>query len=236
MRAMDRWNRAQTIEKGYWEDWATRTAIDPLIRTYWNFHLQILHPFLPQNNNSILEIGCGTHPLINYFQENEKHAIDPLMDLYAPHLPNSLQIIQGVGEALPFRNNVFSLVITTNTLDHCIDPVRFVDEIHRILKEIGTLYLSVNCFSSPHNFVNDEPHPHNFIPSDIVRLLQYYGFQIISHRIGIGDLGVGIDRLASLKTKKGKNPIKTLVKSYRALQRRRVRKEQEHIFIARCFK
>jgi len=233
---MDRWNRAQTIERSYWKDWVTRTALEPLIKTYWNFHLQTIYPFLPKNGNPILEIGCGTHPLINYLQENEKHAIDPLMDLYVPHLPHSLRIIQGIGEALPFRNNVFSLVITTNTLDHCIDPVGFLEEIHRILKEIGTLYLSVNCFPSRHNFVSDEPHPHNFTPSDIVRLLQYYGFQIISHRIGIGDLGVGIDRLISLKAKKYKNPIKNLVKSYRALQRRRTRKGQEHIFVARCFK
>lgn len=234
---MDRWNRAQTIERNYWEDWVTRTAIDPLIKMYWKFHLQILHSVLPPNPNPILEIGCGTHPLINYLQENEKHAIDPLMDLYAPHLPRSLQIIQGVGETLPFRNNAFSLVITTNTLDHCIDPVGFLDEIHRILKEMGTLYLSVNCFLSRHNFVKqDPPHPHNFIPSDIVRLLQYYGFQIISHRIGIGDLGVGIDRLISLKTKKHKNPIKNVFQIYRMLQRRRARKECEHIFVARCFK
>lgn len=49
----------------------------------------------------------------------------------------------GRAEALPFANNSFSLIISQEALEHVQHPIMALDEMFRVLKNNGTLYLQV---------------------------------------------------------------------------------------------
>lgn len=51
--------------------------------------------------------------------------------------------VVGDAHALPFRDGAYDLVISTQTLEHCRDPGRVVEEVHRVLSPEGTLIVSV---------------------------------------------------------------------------------------------
>ena len=44
------------------------------------------------------------------------------------------------GHDIPFEDNTFDCVIIQAVLEHVLDPVRCVDEIHRVLKMTGIVY------------------------------------------------------------------------------------------------
>ena len=54
----------------------------------------------------------------------------------------------GVGEAIPFEDQSFDLVYTTNVLEHVDDPARVVSEIVRVLKPGGYAQITVPNYGS----------------------------------------------------------------------------------------
>lgn len=56
--------------------------------------------------------------------------------------------IADLSKKIPFKDNFFDLVISTEVLEHVIDPDTFLKEIHRILKPNGLLLLTTPNLSS----------------------------------------------------------------------------------------
>ncbi len=91
---------------------------------------------------------------------------------------------------LPVRSRSVDLVLSLETLEHCPDPVRFIGEIHRVLKPQGALILSCPpAFAEAvlrvyETFAfNHGEGPHRFLSSRIVkRLLRQGGFELLDHR------------------------------------------------------
>ncbi len=57
----------------------------------------------------------------------------------ARHLP--AVFIEGFGEDLPYRDEVFDTCLIAAALDHCVDPQKIFSEVARCLKPKGTLLL-----------------------------------------------------------------------------------------------
>jgi ubiquinone/menaquinone biosynthesis C-methylase UbiE len=53
-------------------------------------------------------------------------------------------LAQASGENLPFRNNVFDVVLALDVVEHLLNPVQFLNEIYRIMKENGVLLLTTD--------------------------------------------------------------------------------------------
>jgi len=198
----ERWRIAQKYEKEYWEsykkDFDKRKDV---AKSYWDFHLKILEGFIHiERETRILEIGTGTTPFINYIIKCEKYALDPLMDYYTSNseISGGVKCIKAIGETIPFPDDYFDIVITTNTSDHVINPSKVLSEINRVLKKRGVLYFTVKCWNpliKYHKIVKeflgmgDKGHPHSFSIKNIRRLLENSGLKAISTRKGKGDLG-----------------------------------------------
>jgi ubiquinone/menaquinone biosynthesis C-methylase UbiE len=115
-----------------------------------------------------------------------------------------MTFVEGFGEELPYKNEVFDTCIIAAALDHCIDPGRVLAEAYRCLKTAGgTILVLQSCRTSrskghrPHILMRlwkllrdparllreiyirlfyQDRHLHHFYPSDITLWLEQAGF------------------------------------------------------------
>lgn len=103
-----------------------------------------------QPTTRVLEIGCGQKklwPQSIAMDVNPRSVADVIHDLNVfPY---------------PFESNSFDIVIAEHVLEHLPDLIKPIEEIHRILKPGGLLYVEVPHFSS-HHFQTDPTHKIRF--------------------------------------------------------------------------
>lgn len=83
--------------------------------------------------------------------------------------------VVAIGEQMPFRDEMFDLVLCTQVLGYASQPGIMVDEIHRALKPGGHLFLSAPAFFPGHH---DERW--RFLPEGYEALLAKFGRVTIS--------------------------------------------------------
>jgi SAM-dependent methyltransferase len=95
----------------------------------------------------VLEVGSGAHGLIFYFGAPHAIGVDPLAHHYSslfPEWQRNAATIGAFGEALPFPDHSFDVVLCDNVVDHAESPAQIVSEIVRVLAPSGVLYFTVN--------------------------------------------------------------------------------------------
>lgn len=117
-----------------------------LIKAYMK-EFQRIEPFLPKNPK-ILEIGCGN----GFFLEAlRKKGIKDLFGVEAsskmvseatPYFKN--RIIKDVFKQKQFPDNNFDAVLCFHTLDHIVDPNRFIKLVKKVLKPGGFILFVVH--------------------------------------------------------------------------------------------
>ncbi len=98
-------------------------------------------------DDRVLEVGSGAHGLIFGFDEQFAVGIDPLASSYRELFPiwqKETITVTGVGEELPFPDDLFDIVMSDNVIDHAADPVAIIHELIRVLSPDGILYFTVN--------------------------------------------------------------------------------------------
>lgn len=95
----------------------------------------------------VLEVGSGTGGLIFGFGNNFKIGVDPLAAHYKqmfPLIQSTANTVAAVGEALPFGDASFDIVLSDNVIDHGERPFAIIDEMVRVLQPGGLLFFTVN--------------------------------------------------------------------------------------------
>jgi len=95
----------------------------------------------------VLEVGSGAHGLIFHFDTTCRVGVDPLAHHYAALFPwwqRQASTITSLGNALPFPDASFDVVLCDNVVDHAEDPRGIIAEIARVLAPGGCLYFTVN--------------------------------------------------------------------------------------------
>jgi len=146
-----RWDVAQDYELQWWSNYSDS------IEWYKGFSDEIItetSPFIDINQNTvILEIGSGAAGGITYIKSNNKYAIDPLENFFNKNKSwvqfrdKKVNYLQGKGEALPFEDSFFDLIIIDNVLDHCDNPIAVLNEINRSLKIGGLIFFRQNVYN-----------------------------------------------------------------------------------------
>jgi len=102
----------------------------------------------------ILDVGSGTGLLAIEFATGvpgvEVTGLDPshvALELARDHVresdvPLRVQFQKGDAEDMPFEDDAFDLVISSNTLHLVENPIRMLDEIQRVLKPQGAFLIS----------------------------------------------------------------------------------------------
>ena len=117
---------------------------------------------MPLAGKRLLEIGSGvglTVAVARKLLHAEAFGIEPEDGEYAGSLAVSWDLLQaagvdpgvirrGVGEALPFADDHFDIVYSSNVLEHVGEPARVISEIVRVLKPGGHAQIVVPNYGS----------------------------------------------------------------------------------------
>lgn len=84
----------------------------------------------------VLDVGCGNNPRghinVDVFTDASFHRSSD----WRPIDTSGIVFIKASGEYLPFKNNVFDMVFSSNVMEHVKHPLRFLRECYRVCKAI----------------------------------------------------------------------------------------------------
>ncbi len=116
---------------------------------------EVLEVYVPLKNKKVLEIGTGCG--VNHIVWQKKYGVDAwgvepegegfensagvARDLIEANRLDLSRIKDAPGEALPFADESFDVVYSSNVLEHVLDPGKVLREAVRVLKPGGTLQI-----------------------------------------------------------------------------------------------
>lgn len=118
--------------------------------------------------NTVLDAGSGEGYYKSLFKNTNYYSTD-FIQVDKPYGEVSFV---GKLENIPIKQDVFDAVLLTQVLEHLPDPSLVLDEIYRILKPEGKVWLSAPLFFSEHE-----------VPYDFYRYTQY-GLRYIVEKAG----------------------------------------------------
>ncbi|MFZ0608365.1 MAG: class I SAM-dependent methyltransferase [Xanthobacteraceae bacterium] len=134
--------------------------------------LAALRANLPRFSGAVLDVGCGHKPYKSSLLSPPSRAsryigLDLPANLYgSPDL-------EWDGRKIPLENAAVDSVLLTEVLEHCPQPDEVLQEIARVMKPGGFLFLTVPFIWPIHTVPHDE---YRYTPFALRRLLDEAGF------------------------------------------------------------
>lgn len=151
---------------------ALRRLLDLPAASIW----RDLETELPRVRGVLLDVGCGAQPYRPLIPRDVRYVgIDTAgaKGAFGYEVPNTIYF---EGERWPVENGSVDVVLATETLEHVLEPARFLAEAARCLRPGGTILLTVP-FAARWHFV---PRDYwRFTPSGLEHLLVGAGFDQI---------------------------------------------------------
>ena len=118
---------------------------------YWNAVKNFLDSLEPYS--LVLDNGCGNGKYLNYRKDLCFTGNDMCLGLLEI-AKKKADVTRSNGISLPYRNETFDAIICIAVFHHLSDPVRrkqFIQEMVRVLKPNGKLFVTVWAYEQPHN-------------------------------------------------------------------------------------
>jgi len=80
------------------------------------------------------------------------------LQLYSRAFSRPMTFVEGFGEILPYKNNIFDTCLVAATLDHCVDPSRVIKEAVRCLKVGGNLLIIQSFYDNDKDEIRTKPY------------------------------------------------------------------------------
>jgi len=137
-------------------------------------------------SGTILDVGVGPQEAPTHIQYNKKSDVTFIgLDPLAGDQPRGFTFVQGLGEYLPFKNDLFNQVLFVTSLDHFMDPVIALREAQRVVKKEGGVYvwLGEKDKSAPKPTVSPDWYKSLQIPEGAEDPFHYRRFSIADFRL-----------------------------------------------------
>jgi ubiquinone/menaquinone biosynthesis C-methylase UbiE len=151
-----------------------------------------LRPLLGGLSRPWLEVGVGTGRFAAALGVDM--GLDPARAALALARARGVAVVQGVGEALPFRERTFGALLLTFTLCFLTDPARALREAHRVLRRDGALMLGFIPAEGPwgryYRALAAQGHPYYaharfYSRAEAMTLLAESGFVVVRRRAAL---------------------------------------------------
>ena len=168
-------------------------------RNFFQKRMQIIRKFY-HKSGKVLEIGCSIGTFLSLFRDKgwEVWGVEPSKSASIAK-KRKLKIINTRFEEAVLPKNYFDLVILNHTLEHFENPVQVLDQVKKILKKGGTVFVDVPNFggfsagllNSLWPYLMPEEHFFQYSQLPLKRIFEKAGFRVIfqGSRSGIWDYG-----------------------------------------------
>ncbi|MFC6722992.1 class I SAM-dependent methyltransferase [Halobium palmae] len=182
--SVERWRRAQQSEHQHPTHTSIGWTADEAAASYRENYGIDLDGF----DGTFLVVGAGTGRVHALDIDGQAIGIDPLYQHFDEVPDSEASLATAAGEYIPLQDRCVDIAASHNVLDHVVNPLAVLNDIHRVLDEDGTFALMVNVFLLPaavRRLLNsiDRPHPHHFAPDDVRNLLDEAGFKIVDETV-----------------------------------------------------
>ncbi|HXS35856.1 MAG TPA: methyltransferase domain-containing protein [Flavipsychrobacter sp.] len=125
----------------------------------------------------VLDFGCGSKPYVSLFNVEKYIGLDYQTDVSEKNTALAADVFYD-GNTIPFDNNFFDSVFSSEVLEHVFNPDEILEEIHRVLKPGGCLMLTCPFFWPEHEQPYDYARYSSF---GIQHLMQKHGFRVVKY-------------------------------------------------------
>ena len=134
---------------------------------------------LPSFKGKVLDSGCGVMPYKKLILENKEITSYVGLDIETALDYNNIKPdYYWDGITMPFENETFDIVFSTEVLEHIFNPDAYLLEVSRVLKPGGIFFFTVPFLMSLHE-----------VPHDYYRYTPY-SLEMIFKRTGFSDINI----------------------------------------------
>jgi len=115
---------------------------------------------------AVVDLGAG-----------DRFLEQPLINCGAIYRPIDIQECNLESESIPIESNSCDAAVSLAVIEHLRDPAHFLQEVKRVLRPGGVLWLSTpNIHACGHDFWNDPTHVHPYTRKSLKSVLDLSGF------------------------------------------------------------
>ena len=145
------------------------------------FHIEALAGHI---TGRTLDVGCGSKPYEKLYASSEYIGLEYDTPEYRAY--KTAEYFYD-GETFPFADGEFDSLVANEVFEHVFNPDRFLSEAQRVLKQDGTMLLTMPFVWDEHEQPYDFARYSSF---GIRSLLERHGFEVIEQRKSMDDIRV----------------------------------------------
>ena len=130
----------------------------------------------PKLSGKLLDIGCGTKPYQSICNVNEYIGLEIDDEGNRNH---SYADVFYDGKVIPFNDNTFDSILSSEVFEHVFNPDEFLQEVNRVAKMGGLFLITVPFIWAEHEKPYDYARYSSF---GLKHILSKNGFEVVEHR------------------------------------------------------
>jgi len=126
----------------------------------------------------LLDFGCGAKPYKSLFENTLSYVGVDIENDSHNHTNEEIDYYYN-GETLPFENEAFDIVFSSEVLEHVPNLHKSLAEIKRVVKDNGLILMTLPFSFSEHEMPHDY---RRFTTNGVVEILDEFGFEIVNKK------------------------------------------------------